>query len=93
MSPHNAAFPSRFPHRKSPPFYGVGRLETANRVKLKTWGIFFRLHLATPKSGISPRAEVSFFSNCRPLGIQYSSHCYTKNGCFFGQEIKKSFNT
>ena len=84
-----AAYKQDFPIENLHLFTALAGLDSANRVKLKTLGNFFRLHLATPKSGISPRAEVSFFSNCRSLGIRYSSHCYTKNWWFFFGEAKK----
>ena len=95
-----AAYKQDFPIENLHLFTALAGLDSANRVKLKTLGIFFRLHLATPKSGISPRAAAFFFFKLPAIGMeQYSSHCYTKNWCFFLggkkklKEIKKSFNT
>lgn len=67
-SPPTMLLRSRFPIGNLHLFTALAGLDSANRVKLKTLGNFFRLHLATPKSGISPRAEAFCFFKLPVIG-------------------------
>ena len=98
-SPPQCCLQADFPTGNLNLFYGVGRLETANRVKLKTLGIFSGCILQPRKVEFRHVLKL-FFSNCRPLGWNSTQVIVTpKIGGFFGRpkkklkEIKKSFNT
>ena len=89
-----AAYKQDFPIENLHLFTALAGLDSANRVKLKTLGIFFRLHLATPKSGISPRAAAFFFFQIAGHwdGTVLKSLLHQKLVFFFGRQKKTKGN-
>ena len=89
-SPPQCCLQADFPTGNLNLFYGVGRLETANRVKLKTLGIFSGCILQPRKVEFRHVLKL-FFSNCRPLGWNSTQVIVTpKIGGFFGRPKKKT---
>lgn len=93
-NPPTMLLPSRFPHRKSPPFYGVGRLGFRKPVKLKTLGNFFQVASCNPEKWNFATCWSFFFFQIAGHwdGTVLKSLLHQKL-VFFWAGNKKSFNT
>lgn len=98
--PRQCCLQADFPIGNLKLFTALAGLKPQTGWSWKPWEIFSGCILQPRKVEFRHVLKLFVFSNCRSLGIQYSSHCYTKNWWFFFgeakkklKEIKKSFNT